>query len=82
MTRSNKLDLLRGILKGTRSIDELKPIRYAIAYQHPRTGEVSGRSPYRAKDDNSPNILRNMQMLELSKTDRSITVIRIEYTKM
>lgn len=78
MTRRNKIDLIRGILKGTRSVTELRPTRYAIAYEHPDTGAVTGRSPYAAVDDDA-RIQRNERLLEQSKSDPSITVIRITY---
>ena len=76
MNRKEKIDLLKGILKGTRSPAELRPRRFAIAYQNPDTGQFS---PYRKFGQSPEQAERNARLLEKSKTDASITVIRIVY---
>lgn len=79
MTRKSKIDMIRGILKGTRSAAELRPARFAIAHTDPITGELTARKPYGSGQDDE-SYQRNEQLLKQAETDPSITVIRIVYT--
>jgi len=76
MNRKDKIDFIKGILKGIRSPYELKKRRFAIAYQNPDTGQFSpyrnGQSPEQAK--------RNANLYRKAKADPSITVIRVIYS--
>lgn len=79
MNRLNKIDLIKSILKGTRSLAELRPRRFAVMHEHPDTGQLLPCSPYRKCSEDDEHARRNARLYELSKTDPSISVIRIVY---
>lgn len=78
MNRKDKIDFIKGILKGIRSPYELKKHRFAIAYQNPDTGQLSPFSPY-AKQSEIDHNSRNAQLFKLSQLDKSVILIRVQY---
>lgn len=78
MDRRQKLALLKGIIKGARSIHETLVPLVAVAIEDPETGELtpyagSGYSTDPARE------ARNAELLRLAKLDPSIVVIKIVY---
>lgn len=78
MKRKTKIEFIKGIMTGRRSPAELWPQRYAVAYEHPETGRLSPFSPY-AKQSEIDRNSRNAQLFELSQSDESVTLIRVQY---
>lgn len=76
MNRKDKIDFIKGILKGIRSPYELKKRRFVILYENPDTGQLSpyntGQSPEQAE--------RNASLYMKAKADPSITVIRVVFS--
>jgi len=77
MDRKTKIDLIKSILTGKRAVDELRPLRIAIAYQDPTTGDFSASPPHPTTVTDPEQVNRNSRLLKQAKTDPTITVIKV-----
>jgi hypothetical protein len=76
MNRRQKIALLKGIIKGHTTIQEVMEPRFAIAEIDSETGELK---PWRASMCNADRerIERNAELLRMAANDPTINVIKI-----